>query len=275
MLLQVLNSHHGILRTTALLELGLSRHRLNQALASGLIVQPRKGWIAVPNAAPELVFAAKHGVLLGCATQARRLGLWTRERDPQHYVVPRSGSLIRPKDATLHWGKPIVPREPWGLSDPVENVLNTVAHCFPHEEAVAVWDSALNKRLVDRPMLERLGFDGTALRVLEDAIPWADSGLETYVRLRLGRFGLRIVPQVWILGHTVDLLIEDFIVFQADGGHHVGAQRSSDIEHDAILSLHGYTIVRVSYVQLMHHWPEVQDRLLRAVAQGKPRASRT
>ncbi|MGL1231762.1 DUF559 domain-containing protein [Vibrio parahaemolyticus] len=57
-----------------------------------------------------------------------------------------------------------------------------------------------------------------------------------------------------------------------DGGHHVGAQRTSDIRHDAELLLLGYHVIRVGYEQIVHRWPEVQDRILHAVAQGLHRA---
>lgn len=69
-------------------------------------------------------------------------------------------------------------------------------------------------------------------------------------------------------GHRVDFLIGDRLVLQIDGGHHVGAQREADIAHDAVLRLHGYTVIRVGYAQVTERWPEVQDRILRAIAQG-------
>ncbi|MFT4158182.1 MAG: DUF559 domain-containing protein [Microbacterium sp.] len=57
------------------------------------------------------------------------------------------------------------------------------------------------------------------------------------------------------------------LVVQIDGAHHVGAQRDSDNAHDALLRLHGYHVIRISYHQLMERWPEVQSLILAAVAQ--------
>lgn len=36
----------------------------------------------------------------------------------------------------------------------------------------------------------------------------------------------------------------------------------------------GYHVVRISYHQMMHEWPLVQDLIMRAVAQGLHLASR-
>ncbi|MFS0895152.1 endonuclease domain-containing protein [Microbacterium sp. 179-I 3D3 NHS] len=90
------------------------------------------------------------------------------------------------------------------------------------------------------------------------------------MRLRWLRLPIRV--QIWIAGHRVDALIGDRIVLQIDGAHHVGAQRSEDIRHDAALKLMGFHVIRVSYTQMMDEWPMVQDLVMRAVAQGLHRA---
>ncbi|WP_231916229.1 endonuclease domain-containing protein [Microbacterium karelineae] len=85
-------------------------------------------------------------------------------------------------------------------------------------------------------------------------------------RLRWLKLPLR--QQVWIGGHRVDLPIGDRLVLQIDGGHHVDAQRMSDNEHDAVLRLMGYHVIRVGYRQVIDDWPMVQDLILSAIAQG-------
>ena len=57
-------------------------------------------------------------------------------------------------------------------------------------------------------------------------------------------------------------------MLQVDGGHHVGLQRAEDVAHDAALTLLGYHVIRVTYVQVVERWHEVQDLVQRAVAQG-------
>lgn len=148
------------------------------------------------------------------------------------------------------------------------NVLATVARCLDFEDALAVWDSAVNKKLVEITELQRYPLSAVARRLVQEVTPYSDSGLETFVKLRLKRFRLKICAQAWVLGHCVDLLIGDRLVLQIDGGTHVGMQRMLDIEHDALLTLNGYHVIRLSYDHVMTHWPEVQDLILQAVAQG-------
>jgi len=265
----------GVARVSTLVENGWSRYRLEKGIESGALIRPRKGWIARADADPALISAARHGVLLGCVTQAARLGLWTIGESVPHLSVRRAGNETRPKSAIMHWRAPLVQREPDRLEDPIENVLDQVAHCRRFEQAVAIWDSALNKGLVHAHLLERLPLRGASREVLRHASRFADSGLESYVRIRLKWLRVPILPQAWILGHRVDFLIGERLVLQIDGGHHVGAQRTSDIRHDAELRLRGYTVIRVSYEQVMHRWPEVQAIVMQAIAQGLHSVART
>lgn len=238
----------------------------------GLRTRVRRGWIAVPGADPDLVAAARYGVVVSCVTAAARHGLWVAHApEKPHAAYPGRGRVAR-SAAVVHWQRPIVPRHPDALEDPIENVLMTVASCLPFEEARAVWDSALNKRLVDLSTLKRMPWTGAARTLVDQATPWADSGLETIFVARLRWLKPPIHVQVWIAEHRVDVLIGDRLVVQIDGGHHVGAQRTADIRHDAVLLLLGYHVIRVGYEQVMHRWPEVQDRILHAVAQGLRRA---
>ncbi|NLA65239.1 MAG: DUF559 domain-containing protein [Leucobacter sp.] len=154
------------------------------------------------------------------------------------------------------------------LEDPLENVLNVVAHCLPMEQAVAVWDSALNKNLIDYPRLQRLPFNGVASQVLANVSRFADSGLESFVRLRLAWLKLRIVPQAWVLGHRVDYLIGDRLILLIDGSQHEGKQRRLDNAHDFELRQRGYEIIRVGYVEVMFDWPAVQLKIMQAIGLG-------
>lgn len=77
------------------------------------------------------------------------------------------------------------------------------------------------------------------------------------------------MAQAWLHGHRVDFLIGDRLVLQVDGSQHTGAQRSSDNQHDAELALLGYEVVRVTYTQVIFDWPAVQQRIMRAIAQGR------
>ena len=121
--------------------------------------------------------------------------------------------------------------------------------------------------------MARLSLRGSARAVLSALDPFADSGLETYVRLRTKWLRVRCVSQAWIAGHRVDFLFGDRLVLQIDGGTHVGPQRTRDNEHDAQLRLLGYTVIRVGYFQVIDDWPAVQHLLVEAIAQGLHRAA--
>ncbi|MEU1970554.1 type IV toxin-antitoxin system AbiEi family antitoxin domain-containing protein [Microbacterium sp. NPDC019599] len=270
----------GIVRSTDLRRAGWSGRALSSAVAHGILQRPRNGWLAVPSVDPHLFAAARAGVVLTCVTEAARLGLWVLEVDRPHVAAPPHSGTVRievgsdgSRKATVHWNHPVVPRHPGALVDPIENVLATVAVCRPHEEALAIWESALNRGMVDSLALKRLPFTGRARQLREEASPYSDSGLESFVVPRLRWMRLRIVPQAWLAGRPVDFLIGERLVLQIDGGHHVGPQREADIAHDARLMLMGYHVIRVGYGQVVDDWPGVQALIMRAVAEGLHRAT--
>ncbi|WP_337001251.1 MULTISPECIES: endonuclease domain-containing protein [unclassified Microbacterium] len=226
-----------------------------------------RGWVALPRTDPMLVAAAKRGVVLSCITLAARKGLWVSSESEPHVAAPAKSGHAGAVKGIVHWSAPRFPRDPDLLEDSIENALILVARCQPYEDALATWESAMRMRVVDPSALARVHLPPAARRLLEQATPFADAGTETIFRTRLGWLGLSITPQVWIVGHRVDFLIGERLVIQIDGGHHVGAQRASDIAHDAELMLRGYHVIRIGYDQLMNHWPTVQGRILSAVAQ--------
>lgn len=263
----------GVARARTLAEAGHSPHHIAAAVQAGLLVRVRRLWVARRDADAELVAAARHGVVLSCITQARRLGLWVLAEDRPHVAASSHGRGGKPAHAHVHWSKPVVPRHPDALEDPLENVLALVAGCQPREVALAVWESALQQELVDRAQLAQLPLRASARDVLDEAMPFAGSGLETIFVTRLRWLRVRIIPQVWILGHRVDFLIGERLVVQLDGGHHVGRQRAEDIAHDAALMAAGYHIIRVSYGQVIDEWAGVQARIQGAIARGLHRAA--
>lgn len=263
----------GVLRTREVLDAGFTRGAVAAAVAADHVSVPRRGWIAASDADPILVAAARAGVVLTCVTRAKRLGLWVLADDRPHVAAAPTASRLCLPGARVHWAVPPVPRVPGALEDGILNTLVLIADCQPYEAALAVWESALNSRQVEKQELARLPLKPAARRLLEAATPFSDSGLETLVLVRLRWLRLPIRPQIWIHGHHVDFLIGERLVLQVDGGHHVGRQRSEDVAHDAALMLLGYHVIRVTYPQVVHRWHEVQELVMRAVAQGLHRAS--
>ncbi|UOQ60729.1 type IV toxin-antitoxin system AbiEi family antitoxin domain-containing protein [Leucobacter rhizosphaerae] len=269
-LFDLLRARDGIARTSLLRDAGVTRRDIDRAFAAGAVVRPRRGWIALPAADPALLLAARQHVVLSCVTQAKRLGLWVREPSPvPHVAAPRANAHVRGVGVVVHWKRPVVPRPPFLLADGIENLLCHVAECQPSEDALVIWESALNARLVTHGHLATLPLGRAARRILDASSPFADSGLESIVHARLRWIPARIRQQVVIAGHRVDFLIGSRLVLQIDGAHHTGAQRTSDIAHDARLLQLGYTVIRVSYSQVMFAWEEVQDSVLQAMARDR------
>lgn len=266
-LMDALEKFDGVARIEALQRLGVTAHALRRAREQGWIVSVRRGWVATPGADRMLVTAATRGVVLSCVTLAARRDLWVLDSSVPHVAAPPHAGHVRVKRGVVHWSEPLFPRHPDSCEDSLENALVLVARCQPFEEALAIWESAFKNELVDPVVLSRAPLPPDARRMLQQATPFADAGTETIFRTRLRWLRLPITPQVWILGHRVDFLIGDRLVIQIDGGHHVGAQRTSDITHDALLKLHGYHVIRISYEQLMDRWHEVQAMILAAIAQ--------
>ena len=259
----------GVIRSTALIARGHTHRTIRALVDAELLIRVRRVWVALPDADPLAIAVAREGVVVSCVTQARRLGLWVLGHGPPHVAAPPHGPSPQVSPGTVvHWAHPVVPRHPGLLFDEVENVLALAIACQPEEHARAIVESALRQGMVDRSALLRLPFDAAALAMIGSASPWSDSGLETFFVPRLRWLRVPITTQTWIAGHRVDALIGERLVVQIDGGHHVGAQRDADIAHDAALMLMGYHVIRVSYTQIVHRWQEVQDRVMRAVAQG-------
>lgn len=259
---------------SALRARGFSRRTIEGQIAAAALVRPRNGWVALRSADPFLVAAARAGVVLSCVTQASRLGLWVLREDAVHVAAPPHRHVGEVRAGTrVHWAVPLVPRHPHVLVDPIENVLAIVASCLPYEEALVIWESAIRQGLVLQAELQRLPLPARARALLADSSPWSDSGLETLIPVRLKFLRLPIRPQVWIAGHHVDFLIDERLVLQVDGGHHVGVQRREDIAHDARLTLLGYHVIRIDYMQVVHAWHQVHDVIVRAVAQGLHRVA--
>lgn len=265
--IEALAERGGVARVATLRRAGVTEHPLRLAVRSGQVVSVRRGWVALCNADAMLVAAARRGVVLTCVTLAARKGLWVLDGTEPHVAAPPHSGHAAVSRGVIHWDVPKFPRDPDSCEDTLENALILVARCQSYESALATWESALRKNLVDPGMLERAPLPPAARRLLADARPFADAGTETIFRTRLSWLRTPITPQVWILGHRVDFLIGERLVVQIDGGHHVGAQRTSDIAHDALLKLNGYHVIRISYEQLMNQWAVVQATILAAIGQ--------
>ncbi len=144
-------------------------------------------------------------------------------------------------------------------------MLEHVAECLPELEALIVWESAIRHRLVTLPELRRIAWPRlAAARLARVASAESDSLLETIAFHRLLALRIPVRQQVHLRGHRVDLLLGRRLVVQVDGFRfHTAAQRRRDIEHDGLLGLDGYTVLRFAYGDIVDRWDHVEDLILR------------
>ncbi|WP_295104231.1 hypothetical protein [uncultured Microbacterium sp.] len=207
----------GVARVERLRSLGVSAHTLRRAKELGAVRSIRRGWIALPDADPIVVGAATRGVVITCVTAAERMGLWVPNASSVHVAARPNAARVRvPSQVVVRWSRPVVQRDPDSTVDGLVNTLAVVARCQPRETALVIWESALNKGLVDERVLSRFELPPAARELLESARPFSDSGLETIFVSRLRWLGFAVVQQAWLHGHRVDLLIGERLVIQIE-----------------------------------------------------------
>ncbi|GAA5145696.1 hypothetical protein GCM10025768_03260 [Microbacterium pseudoresistens] len=189
-----LRERNGIARVDTLRRAGVSAHALRRAREQGLVHSARRGWVALADADPMLLAAARRGVVLSCITLAARRGLWVLDHDEPHVAAPPSSGHARTSKGVIHWSAPVFPRDPETWEDSLENALILIARCQPYEAARAVWESAAKKGLLDRDVMRRTPLPPAARELVDDAHPFADAGTESIFLTRLGWLKVPLVP---------------------------------------------------------------------------------
>ncbi|MFS0868135.1 endonuclease domain-containing protein [Microbacterium sp. 179-B 1A2 NHS] len=271
-----LRQRDGVGRRSDLRAAGCRDSTVRSLTESGRVRPIRRAWVALPAADPLLALAASVGGRVTCLSLARQWGWWVPpnlDAGPHLQMLPGKGAAHTPPgwQGNLHWTRPIVPLAPTVLRATIHDALAHIATCVPLDSALVIWESAARKERLAPAMLQAVRWPGVAARQLAAAVEGlSDSGLETIVAVALRRMGLAVRQQVWIAGRPVDLLVGERLVVQIDGYefHSDSAQRGRDIAHDAELRLRGYTVLRFSYAQVVHHLARVEETIRHAVAQG-------
>lgn len=231
----------------------------------------RRSWLVGQNASAGRRAAASVSGRLTCLSAAAERGLWTPPHDGLHVAVARTASRLGHDGMRLHYAVGPAPVGRASATEPVLNILFHVARCAPRIDALAVWESALNQKVVDSTVLSRVMWHSTAATdVARAASDLSDSGIETIFRELMTSAGVAIRQQVWIDGHPLDALIGDRLAIQLDGfaHHRSAADRRRDLRADARLALRGYTVLRFDYQQVLFDPGYVIETILTALAQG-------
>ena len=218
---------------------------------------------------PTLV-ALRHGGVLACVSVARLHGLWVLPLDEiVHVSLPPNGHSRTHDDCRCvqHWNALSSSSTAVSLVD----ALLQLRGCFGEDAFFATLESALHTGV-----LTGAGRGELRARITESA-RWlvdlarsdAESGLESLLRLRLQRLGLRLRTQVEIPGvGRVDFVLGDRIILEVDGrqGHDDAEGRHRDRVRDVVAAAHGFETLRFDYALIVHDWPTVQQAILAKVA---------
>ncbi|WP_294179360.1 DUF559 domain-containing protein [uncultured Schumannella sp.] len=269
----------GLAATHELLRAGATAYDLRAAVTAGELVRIRQGWYALPGTSAVLESAVRVGGRATCVTAARDLGLWVIDSPTVHVrIFAHDARLRQPGNARQrlaleddsvcrHWGPRGVGTR-FRLNAP--DALADMITCQSPERTVAAAESALRAGLLAAREWEQLVSRAPQRqqRLLGDVDPRTESIIESITRFRLRRLGFLPEPQVDIPGvGRVDLVIGR-VVIELDGWEHHHSRESfeNDRQRDARLTARGYRVLRFTYRAVMHHWAEVRDAIMAAVA---------
>lgn len=269
-----MRQHNGVAHSTALRDAGYSDQTIRRAVRTGSLIRVRRSWLVSPRCSPDRRAAATAGGRITCVTAARELGLWIPETTGTHIAVAPTASRVTGVDLVVHWAQGPVRVPARSAEEPLLNILFQTARCLPPSDALAIWESAIRKRLTTASELERVRWHSSVADSFASAASaLSDSGVETRFVWIMRDIGVQVRQQVRVDGRPVDALIGDRLVVQIDGfAHHQGANRRRDIEADARLTLLGFTVLRFDFYQVMFDPGYVQTMIQTAIAQGLHRA---
>ncbi len=273
-----------------LYEEGIGARQIDRSVERGDLLRVRKGWIALPGAPADVLRAVRIGGRLSCLSVLRPQKIWCANDRRLHVRVPADGrSVSSPHDRSVPLGRPerygiALHRSrrahgltaPIGAVDPFEWALLHSVECQSRVDAIVTLDSPVNRGRISLPELHLLlGELPKTLRAYLDFVdPSSQSGLETKARLGLRALGISYRSQVAIDGvGIVDLVIGDRLVLEVDGEEwHSGAEAYAvDRERDLRLVELGYSVIRLTYDQVMDEWDRIIAAIRALVGRGEHR----
>jgi very-short-patch-repair endonuclease len=260
----------GVWRTAELYARGMTKRDIAASCSVGVLIRIRRGVYRGRSAPAEVVLAAEHGGALACASALRHHGIWTFERDRRAHVwLGEHGSSHTHAGCRCvsHWdgqgaGFGVVP---------LIDALIQAADCLGQEAFLAAFESAWKQARISASDRRRIRSALSARHrwLVDIARDDADSGLESIVRLRLIRLGIRVACQVRIrhVGR-VDFVLAGRVILEVDGkeNHDGPSERHKDLRRDAIAISLGFTPLRFDYSLVMYEWPIVERAVLAALS---------
>lgn len=248
-----------VYRTKQLKARGSTDWDIRKAAQRGDLNPLRPGWYAAAGADPTVVAAVRAGGVLSCVSALRMYGIWVAKNccPGLHVRLSRHGETAGVR--RCHPFGPVPPTD-----QPVDALPAAFAcayACMSTEEWIAAVDSALNRHLVtvDELLAAWPHVPSEVRRALDRTNGRAESGTETFARLRLQSLGFRVHCQVYIpkVGR-VDLVIGRLIIeCDSEGYHSSPRQRRNDYRRDRWSQIGGWLVIRIDFVDVLNHWPEI------------------
>lgn len=263
----------GVARTQELRDAGISARQLAAAVRFRGVDRLRVGWFAVPGLADEIKRAHALGGRPACATVAALHGLWMLDDPGLHVEVVHTQSRLRIPSGRLvrvHWTEAPVGRDRRG--QPIDVALIQMAACAPRLTAICAIDSALHRELVTFGQLARaVEATSRAAEVLTWCNASAESGVESIFRVRAAEAGHSFRVQVPTGAGRADFLFGDRLMVEVDGSEFHSGHKAfvADRERDAWHMAVGYSVLRLTYAQVVHRWHEVESTLGMLLARGE------
>lgn len=262
----VVSSLGGVARVRDVRKLGVSKDAIRRAVvARRTLRRPRYGIVAIPDLPDPVFRAVAAGGALAAVSAAEYYGLWTPPSRGLHVSV-RADAGRRPLGGIVlvRDGERLGAHERFVVSLPT--CVRQCIQLLPHDEAVAVVDSALqlaSMRGAEPLDLQRLRLElpRRLHPVLDASDGRAEAGAESLARVRLARIGVVAHPQVWVTRTIrVDLLIHDRLIveigskeFHADPG-----QYERDHARAATLLALGCDVLEFTTSQVMDDWDTIE-----------------
>ncbi|WP_413318710.1 hypothetical protein AA0Z99_01265 [Agrococcus sp. 1P02AA] len=273
----------GVVSLDDLREHGIAREQVVEARMAGLLNSVRRAWVAVPDAAPELVQAVRMRGQLTCISATASMGLWTKADGKLHVAVPGNGSRLNPRvrgglaaiddpSVVLHWrGR----TEPGRAMQSLDDALLHVVECQPPALALAVLDASVRRERTTVSALRGLLGGSERGRLLRELVdPGAGSGLESIARYGFRAAGLRVETQVDLPGFGPrDFRIGERLWIELDGReHHTRvADFARDRRIDREVQRRDEIMLRFAYEDVMERWPDTLATVLEIVRDDRHR----
>lgn len=282
-----LAQHDGVMSTSELLAAGTTRHALAAALQRGFLVRPRRGWYCLADhRLSDAGVARLLGGSLTCISALAHHGIWVPSTPRiRHVRLSRHLADDWPTSPLHSKLAPTIRVHPqskmWRTTsnssvDAPLTALLVADQCVSSSELVAIVDS-IRHHGIPLSDLEHITDLGTAsLRTAVRRSRVSESGAESLVREWLRAAGITARPQVWVGRWRLDLVIGEWLVIEVDGFayHSDRGPFDRDRLRDRELALAGYTVLRITTVDIAQRWPSVLEQIQVAMAAGWHRRPR-